>query len=189
MQSPHDIGTSRSILDRDLLRRQVRDGSRDKERRYTRRSLRDEFAVLPLDHFESADAASNVDANSFRVFRRNMNRSLSRSIADSRHRELDEAPHFLHILSLDEVFWYKTLYFTGKSTRIGIGGEKGYRRYATSPAQNRPPGLFRPNANRADKPDASDHDGARPLLTKLFSHRIPSYRSWTVNIEARLGGK
>jgi len=89
-----------------------------------------------------------------------MNRRLSRSIAGSRHRELNEAPHFFHIFSLDEVFRYKTLYFTGKPTRIVIGGEKGYRRYATSAAQNRLPSLFCPNAERADKPDASDHEGA-----------------------------
>jgi hypothetical protein len=69
-----------------------------------RRSLRDEFAVLSLDHFESADAASNVDANPLSIFRCNMNRCLSRSVAGSCHRELDEAPHFLHVLPVDEVF-------------------------------------------------------------------------------------
>jgi hypothetical protein len=115
------IGTSGAILDRDLPTCEVCDGSGNEERRHARRSLRDEFAVFPLDHFEGPDAASNVDSNPFGIFRRNMNRSLSRSIPGSRHRELDEAPHLLNILSLDEVFRYKTLYFAGKSARIVIG--------------------------------------------------------------------
>src|SRR6266851_7250309 len=116
-----DIGTSRSILDRDLASCQVCDRSVNEERRYTRGSLRDEFAVLSLDHFEGADAAPNVDANPLSIFRRNMDRRLSRGVAGRRHRELDEATHFLHVLPLDEVFRYKTLYFTRKSARIVIG--------------------------------------------------------------------
>jgi hypothetical protein len=77
--------------------------------------------VFPLDNFEGPDAASNVDSNPFGIFRRNMNRSLSRSKAGSRHRELDEPAHFLHILSLDEVFRHKTLYFARKSASVVFG--------------------------------------------------------------------
>src|SRR5258708_10927458 len=116
-----DIGAFRSVLDRDLSGRQVYDGSRDEEWRYTRRSLRDEFAVFSLDHFEGADAASDIDTNPLSIFGRNMKRSLSRRVMGSRHRELDEASHFLHVFSLDEVFRHKTLYLACKSARIIIG--------------------------------------------------------------------
>jgi hypothetical protein len=77
--------------------------------------------MFSLDHFEGPDTASNVDSNPFGIFRRNMNRSLRRSIAGSRHCELDEAPHFLCIFSLDEVFRYKSLYFARKSARMVFG--------------------------------------------------------------------
>jgi hypothetical protein len=121
--------------------------------------------VFPLDHFECADAASNIDPNSFSIFRRHLNRSLCHGVMGSCHRELDEPPHLLHVSSLYEVFRHETLYFTRKSAGIVIGGEKSYRRYATSPFQNRLPSLFSPNAERADKPDASDNDRTQPLLT------------------------
>ncbi len=116
-----DIGASRSIVDRDLSGRQVCDGSRDEKRRHTRRSLRDEFAVLSLDHFEGADAASNIDTNPFSIFRRDMKRSLSRRVAGGGHRELDETAHFLHVFSLNELFRHKTLYLACKSAHVIIG--------------------------------------------------------------------
>src|SRR6266851_5745041 len=116
-----DIGASRSIVDRDLSGRQVCDGSRDEKRRHTRRSLRDEFAVLSLDHFEGADATSNIDTNPFSIFRRDMKRSLSRRVAGGGHRELDETAHFLHVFSLNELFRHKTLYLACKSAHVIIG--------------------------------------------------------------------
>src|SRR5260370_525135 len=160
-----EIGTSRPVTDGDLAGCQVCDGSRDEERRYTRRTLPHEFAVFPLDHFECADAASNIDSNPFSIFRRHLNRSLCHVVVGSCHRELDEPPHFLHVFSLYEVFRHETLYFTRKSAGIFIGGQKGYRRYSTSHFQNPLPSLFSPNTQPAYKPDASDNNRRQPLLT------------------------
>ena len=70
--------------------------------------------VLALDHFESADAAADVDADALGVLRASTF-SPELESANSRRRdgELDEAPHLLDFFFLDVLGRVEILHLAG----------------------------------------------------------------------------
>ena len=86
---------------RDLPGRQVDDRGQDEERRDAFGAALDQDPVLPLDHFEPADAAADHHADALGIVRAD-----PKTARLNRHRrggdgELDEASALLHVLLVD----------------------------------------------------------------------------------------
>ena len=83
----------------------------DKKRRQPARPALKQNLVLPLDHFKSADAASDVDAEYLGLFvRRYFEAGRLHGELAGRHGELNEAAHLLDVFFLDVLKRIEILY-------------------------------------------------------------------------------
>ena len=73
----------------------------------------EQLAVLPLNHFESADAAAYIHPDFTGIFRRHVQAGLLHGELRSRQSKLDKPAHLLDFFTLDEFFGVEILDFPG----------------------------------------------------------------------------
>ena len=84
----------------------------------------EQLAVLPLDHFEGADAAAYVHPDLARIFRCHIQAGLRYGELRRRQGKLDKAAHLLDFFALDVVFGVEILDFAGNSAAEARGIKK-----------------------------------------------------------------
>ena len=117
--------------------------------------------MLPLDHFESADAAADIHAGALGLVAvgdleaRGLEREFAR-----RDGELNEAPHLLDFFFLDVERRIEVLHLARDAAIEAGGVEGGNRRDPVLALLDGFPDRFRADSNRSQHSDSSNYNSA-----------------------------
>src|SRR5471032_2287652 len=120
-----------------------------------------QYLVLALDDFKSADSAADVDPHPLGVLRGHLQTRTRQGELRRRDGELDEAPHLLDLFFLDVVGWVETLHFSRDPAGEGRWIELGDGRNPALAHADGLPGRFRAYAERRQQPDAGHYHSSR----------------------------
>src|SRR5690349_10413925 len=151
------IRAFRAGPDRYITGCEVDDRGRNEKWRYAARSFFQQRLMLALDHFKSADAASDIYARSLSDVRRNPQARLSHRKIGGGDGELYEAPHLLDLFFLDVPLRIEVLNLTSDPGIEGRGVELLDTRNAIAAFPNRLPGLLRSDSDGAQQPNACNY--------------------------------
>src|SRR4051794_34025221 len=149
-----------SVANGDIPARQIDDARRNKERRDPAGAPFEQRPVLPFDHFESTDSASDIHTEvlglslvlrKFQVCR--LYGKLGRG-----HRKLNEPAHLLHVSFVDVAERIEILYFTRDACRESGGIELGNKSNSILALPDCRPVLFRARADGTNESHARHND-------------------------------
>ncbi len=146
--------------------------------------------VFPLDHFESADAAADINADSFGIFFGYLKAGGRQGILGGRNRHLNEAAHLLDFFFLDEFRGIEVLDLT-RNLAIEQGGIESFNAgNAAADFKQRLPGLFRGVADRGQKTYARNYDSAgNNRSPSWIAHAAASHQGGTKEISVAANGR
>ena len=101
------------VADADMPGGQIDDRGGNEKRRDLARAAIQQIAVLALDHIESADSGSDVDADALGNLGRHLQARSFHGLIRRRHGQVDEASHLLQFFFLDELQGIEILDFGG----------------------------------------------------------------------------
>jgi hypothetical protein len=129
--------------------------------------------MLPFDHFEPADTATDVYAHLLVIFGRDAQAGVAQGAIRRCNRELNKAPHFFDFFFLDILRRIEALHLSGNPA--GKGGRIKLRdgAYARAGHAQPLPGHFGPHAERRQQADARNYDSSRQ--NKLPGNKKGSY--------------
>ena len=132
--------------------------------------------MLALDNLESADAASDIHAQRFRIFFRLhfQTRSFHRELTCS-HAELNKAAHLLDVFFLDIKKWVEVFYFAGDLATELAGIELRDPFDPVLPVKDRRPAFAGSRADRANQAYAGDNYSSRHLCPHKCSARLSEF--------------
>ena len=120
----------------------------------------EERLIFPLNHFEPADTAADVDTDTFGIFFRDFQAGLRHRIVSGGDRHLDKSPHLLDFFFLDELARIENLNLAGnlriKRSRV----ERRNAGNAVLTLEQRLPCSFRGVADRGQQTDAGNYNSA-----------------------------
>ena len=152
------IGAFGAVLHRNMSGGEVDDGGGDEKGRDLARTTVDERLVLAFDHIESTDAGTDVNADAFVIFGRDLQARHPNGFIRRGERKVDEAAHFFYFFSLDEIERVEIPDFGGNLAGKRGGIEGGDAIDPTFSGGERRPYLAAGMAQRADHADAGDDD-------------------------------
>ncbi len=120
----------------------------------------DQRLVLALDHFESADAAADIDADLFLVLRRHFQAGVFEGELRRRNGELDEAPHLLNFFFLDVTGRIETFDLSRNPAGKRRGIELGNGSDAALSSTDGLPGRLGPDPKRRQQADAGHYNSS-----------------------------
>src|SRR5438270_851241 len=144
------------------------DRCENKKRRYLAWTTVEQVRVLALDDVEPADTRTDVDTNTLRDLRSDVQSGHLHRFICRRHAQMNEAAHLLNFFFLDEIQRIEIFDFSGDRAREPARVEAGDRGNATLARQKIGPGLRTGVAHRANESQSSNDNPTAQWLLATF---------------------